>query len=86
MLTGLLGNVPIDWRTTAHFYPLTGLRIERFETSRFMRKSPFGAFAGILVTPVPRFRAQPLELKVPAAKPVQANSRPVSCAEKKAES
>lgn len=84
LLVGLLGPVPIDWQTTAHFYPMSGPLIERFEGSRFARKSPFGAFAGIMATPVPRFRTQPLELKVPA-KPIQANSRPVSCAEKKTE-
>ena len=81
----LLGNAPVTWQTTCHFPGLKNQWIDRLEISRWVKKSPFGAFAGILAKPVPRYRTQPLELKVPAAKPIQANSRPVSCAEKKVE-
>jgi ubiquinone/menaquinone biosynthesis C-methylase UbiE len=80
----LLGNVPVNWQTTCHFPEWKNQWIDRLESSRWVKKSPFGAFAGIMAQPVPRFRTQPLELKVPS-KPVQASSRPVSCAEKKAE-
>ncbi|RJP84502.1 MAG: class I SAM-dependent methyltransferase [Desulfobacteraceae bacterium] len=78
----LLGNAPVSWQTTCHFPGWNNQWIDRLEAPKFVKKSPFGAFAGILALPVPRFRTQPLELKVPAAKPVKANNRPVSCAEK----
>lgn len=84
MFFSLLGDAPVKWQTTCHFPGWKNAWIDRLESSRWLKKSPFGAFAGILARPVPRFRTRPLELKVPAT-PVQAKSRPVSCAEKKAE-
>lgn len=85
MFYSLLGNAPVRWQTTCHFPGWRNHWIDSLESFSLVKKSPFGAFAGIMALPVPRFRTKPLELKVPAAKPVQANSRPVSCAEKKAE-
>jgi len=82
LFTSLLGDVPITWQTTCHFPGMTNPLIDRFEKSKFVRKSPFGAFAGIMALPVPRFRTQPLKLKS-VAKAVASNSRPASCAEKK---
>ena len=82
LFTSLLGDVPITWQTTCHFPGMTNLLIEKFEKSKFVRKSPFGAFAGIMALPMPRFRTQPLKLKS-VAKAVASNSRPASCAEKK---
>ena len=78
----LLGDAPVSWQTTGHFPGWKNQWIERLETSKLIRKSPFGAFAGIMAQPVPRFRTLPLELKTPAAKPIPAGSQPVSCAEK----
>lgn len=81
LLTGLLGNVPIASRTTAHFYRLRHPLVDWFERSWIARKSPFGAFAGILATPAPRFRTQPLTLLSSAVRPISARSRPVGCVE-----
>ncbi len=84
LFISLLGNVPINSQTTCHFPGMTNQLIENFELSNFARKSPFGAFAGVLAVPVPRFRTTPLKLKSVSANSVTSNSRPVSCAEKKA--
>ncbi|MBC2715828.1 MAG: class I SAM-dependent methyltransferase [Desulfobacteraceae bacterium] len=85
LFTSLLGDVPISWQTTCHFPGMTNSLIDRFENSGFARKSPFGAFAGILALPVPRFRTHPLKLKSASAQVVASTSRPVNCAEKKVE-
>jgi SAM-dependent methyltransferase len=85
LFTSLLGNVPITWQTTCHFPCMTNQLFDNFERSSFARKSPFGAFAGILAQPVPRFRTTPLKLKSVSANSLASNSRPVSCAEKKVE-
>jgi len=86
LFTALLGDVPVTWRTACHFPGITNQLIDNFEQSKFARKSPFGAFAGIMVQPVPRFRTTPLKLKSMSANSVPSNSRPVRCAEKKVES
>jgi hypothetical protein len=42
-------------------------RIARpFEASSLLQRCPFGAVAAMTVQLVPRYRARPLELKVPA--------------------
>jgi len=84
LFTSLLGDVPVTWQTTCHFPGTTNRLVERFEKSKFAAKSPFGAYAGIMALPVPRFRTQPLKLKTSGAKAVPSNGRPVSCIEKKA--
>jgi hypothetical protein len=84
LFASLLGDVPITSQTTCHFPGMTNQLVDNFERSDFARKSPFGAFAGILAQPVPRFRTTPLKLKSVSANSLASNSRPVSCAEKKA--
>ncbi len=37
--------------------------IQAFEQSQFVQRSPFGAFAGLVVTLVPRFRTRPLAIR-----------------------
>jgi SAM-dependent methyltransferase len=81
----LLGDVPMEWQTVCHFPGMQNQMVARFENSRFARKSPFGAFAGILALPVPRFQTRPLTLKSVSPNSVPSNSRPVSCIEKKGE-
>ena len=83
LFTSFLGDVPITWQTTCHFPGISNPLVDRFEKSKFVRKSPFGAFAGIVAVPVPRFRTQPLKLKSISAQAAASNSQPVGCAEKK---
>jgi len=74
----LIGDVPIYWRTVCQLPGRTNQCIYRIETSNVVQKTPFGAFAGIMALPVPRFRASPLTLNVYSnqAKPV---NQVVSC-------
>lgn len=70
----LLGDVPITWRTICHFPSSQGVITSRLERSDLVRKTPFGAFAGVVVTPAPHFRTRPMVLRR-SASPV--NGRPV---------
>lgn len=63
MIRDLVGDVPVQWRTVGQLPSRPG-RITRYmEKSQYVQKCPFGAFVGISVTLVPRFRARPLQLK-----------------------
>jgi ubiquinone/menaquinone biosynthesis C-methylase UbiE len=60
----LLGShVPISWRTVSQFPETTGKVMVGFENSRIVQRFPFGAFAGIVATLVPRFRTKPMTLR-----------------------
>ncbi len=78
LFKALIGDVPFFWRTACLFPGRTHQFIYRLETSNLVQKVPFGAFAGIMVLPVPRFRTTPLALKVNSS-PAKASSQVVSC-------
>jgi len=59
----LLGNVPTSWRTIRYFPVGSGKKIHRIERFKLLQKFPFGSYAGIVVTLMPRFRTRPLPLK-----------------------
>lgn len=63
MIRDILGDVPISWRTVCQFPGASGNIARCIEQTNLIQKSPFGAFIGIAVTPVPRFRTTPLPLK-----------------------
>ncbi len=82
MFYNALGHVPMECRSIC---PLPGIfpgAAVRLEASRIMRGTPFGAFAGVSVLPVPRFRTTPLTLTSPAKRIVPSESGVASCAEK----
>lgn len=56
------GNVPISWRTTDRFPSVFGRIGHRMEQFFMIQRLPFGAFAGMTVVLVPRFRTRPIEL------------------------
>jgi SAM-dependent methyltransferase len=60
MLTELLGGVPITWRTVDHLPGATGSWAVGLERSRWVQQMPFGTFAGLAATLMPRFRSDPL--------------------------
>ncbi len=62
MIRALAGDVPMQWHTVCQ--PPSAIRAvaARLERSCLLNKNPFGAFAGILVTLVPRFRTRPLAI------------------------
>jgi SAM-dependent methyltransferase len=62
----LLGDVPISWRTVCQFSARPGRITNRIEQSSLLQKCPFGAFVGMVVTLVPRFKTRPLALSYKA--------------------
>ncbi len=59
----ILGQVPVSWRTVCQLPAGSGKIAHNIEKSRFIQRFPFGAFAGIVVTLVPRFRTRPLAMR-----------------------
>ena len=60
IIRSLLGDVPITWRTVCQVPIAPGRIANRIEQSTLLQKCPFGAFAGMVVTLVPRFKTRPL--------------------------
>ena len=59
----ILGDVPVEWKSILRFPATTGNKKSRsIEKMLFMDHFPFGAFVGIAITPVPRFKTRPLPL------------------------
>lgn len=59
----VLGNVPISWRTTCQLPIMHGNIASRIEQLSLLQKCPFGAFAGMVVTLVPRYKTRILPLR-----------------------
>ncbi len=83
ILRDILGDVPVSWRTVCQFSRGSGSISSRIESSEFVQRCPFGAFTGIAVTLLPRFRTMPLELPCEADAPK--NGTAVGLAKTKAE-
>jgi SAM-dependent methyltransferase len=66
IIRSLLGDVPIFWRTVCHFPAATGWMTRRMEQSAMVQRWPCGAFIGMVVTLVPRFRTRPLAVSIKA--------------------
>ena len=70
MIREILGNgVPISWRTVSQFPVSTGKVIFNLEKSDIVQRFPFGAFAGIVASLVPRFRTRPMTLRYKTSEP-----------------
>jgi len=65
-IRSILGDPPISWRTVCQFSSGSGRIASWIERSNLAQRCPFGAFAGIVVTLVPRFRTRPLAIPVQA--------------------
>ncbi len=59
----ILGQVPVSWRTVCQLPAGSGKIAHNLEQSKLVQRFPFGAFAGIVVALVPRFRTRPLAMK-----------------------
>ncbi|MDY6904470.1 MAG: methyltransferase domain-containing protein [Thermodesulfobacteriota bacterium] len=68
-LRRLAGNIPIEARTVDHIPFGRGRIVRRLAAEELVKKLPFGAFAGVSASLVPRFRTRPLPLKYAAKKP-----------------
>lgn len=71
-LRNLLGPVPVKWRTVCQLPFGSGKIARKIENSGLIQRFPFGTFAGLAVTLVPRFRTQPLTIKHRAQTPAGA--------------
>jgi SAM-dependent methyltransferase len=61
-----LGDAPVTWRTASQFPGPYGSIVQRLKKNNLVQKYPFGAFAGIVVDLVPRFRTCGLPLRLQA--------------------
>jgi len=69
MIRNILGNLPVSWRTVCQLPTHSGEFVNSLEQSKIIPPCPFGAFAGIVVTLVPRFRTRPLTMRYQAKNP-----------------
>jgi SAM-dependent methyltransferase len=63
-----LGETPMSWRTVCQLPATPNGLLSRLERSRIIQRCPFGTFAGVVVSLVPRFRTRPLTLRYEAKK------------------
>lgn len=66
------GDVPMKWRTVCQLPGSKSRFTCRIENSSLVQRFPFGAFAGLVVTLVPRFSTRPLTLKYRTKSPAGA--------------
>lgn len=62
----VFGDMPVKWRTVCQLPGSQGRFTCKIENSSLVQRFPFGAFAGLAVTLVPRFRTRPLAIKYQA--------------------
>ena len=60
----LLGDVPVTWQSIPVFPSFTAMFRKKVANLNIAQKFPFGAFVGISVTVMPRYRTRPLELEI----------------------
>lgn len=61
-----VGPVPIEWRTVGQLPHASTKMLKAIEQSDLVQRGPFGAFAGMVATLVPRFRTRPLAIRYKA--------------------
>ena len=66
MIRQILGNSPVYWRTVCQLPTHYNDFVNSLEQSKIIQRCPFGAFAGMVVTLVPRFRTRPLTMRYQA--------------------
>ena len=71
LIRDIIGNTPVSWRTVCQLPTNSGHFVNSLEQSKIIQRCPFGAFAGIVVTLVPRFRTRPLTVRYQAKNPSQ---------------
>jgi SAM-dependent methyltransferase len=63
MVRSLAGPIPVSWRTACQL-PQTPVKMfQSIEQSDILQRCPFGAFVGLVVTLIPRFRTRPLAIR-----------------------
>jgi len=66
MIREILGAVPVSWRTVCQLPSSSGKYVHSLEQNRIIQRCPFGAFAGMVVSLIPRFRTKPLAMRYQA--------------------
>jgi len=69
IIRSIVGNVPVSWRTVCQLPTPSGTYSFGLEKYKIIQRCPFGAFAGVVVTLVPRFRTKPLTMRYQAKNP-----------------
>jgi SAM-dependent methyltransferase len=69
LMRGIMGDVPLAWRTACQFPSPTGILASRIERLGLVQRCPFGAFVGMVITLEPRYRSTPLKLKYHCEEP-----------------
>ena len=62
----IVGHTPISWRTICQLPSQSGKIAASLEKVKIIQRCPFGAFAGMVVTLVPKFRTRPLTMRYQA--------------------
>ena len=65
-LRKIVGHTPISWRTVCQLPPQAGKIASSLEKFSVIQRCPFGAFVGMVVTLVPKFRTRPLTIRYQA--------------------
>jgi len=68
MVRKLMGEVPVCWRTVCQLPGPWASWMKQIEGSGLVQRFPFGTFAGIVVTLVPKFRTRPLAIRYQSQK------------------
>jgi ubiquinone/menaquinone biosynthesis C-methylase UbiE len=63
MVRSVAGPVPVSWRTVCQLPNASVKFFQTIEQSYIVQRCPFGAFVGMVVTLVPRFRTRPLAMR-----------------------
>jgi ubiquinone/menaquinone biosynthesis C-methylase UbiE len=69
MIRSIIGQVPVSWRTVCQLPIPSGKLVYNLEQSKIIQRCPFGAFAGMVVVLVPRFKTRPLAAPYEAKDP-----------------
>ena len=75
IIRSIMGSVPVAWRTVCQLPTSSGKLVDSLEQSKIIQRCPFGAFAGMVVVLVPRFRTKPLKVRYQAKDPSGAATR-----------
>ena len=67
MIYDLVGHVPISWRSVCQL-PLPSGKFAASLEHTLLQRCPFGAFVGMVVVLVPRFRTRPLTVRYQASR------------------
>lgn len=63
IVRSVAGPVPSSWRTVCQFPNISRRALQNLEQSNIVQRCPFGTFAGMVVTVMPRFRTRPLAIR-----------------------